>query len=73
MRMPHQDQPISALGREQAVRFAKYLRRRNITEVYVSGYIRTMQTTRPFARRARLRPFVDTAGSMRSTWAFWTQ
>ena len=57
--MRHQDQPISSLGRKQAARLAKYLRQKNITEVYVSEYIRTMQTIQPFARRARLRPIVD--------------
>ncbi|HSV92783.1 MAG TPA: histidine phosphatase family protein, partial [Desulfobacterales bacterium] len=58
-RLPMNDQPLSALGRRQARRLARWLRGRGIVAIGVSGYQRTAQTARPLARRLRIEPVSD--------------
>jgi probable phosphoglycerate mutase len=58
-RLGHRDQPLSRLGRRQAVRLARWFRDRRITGMYVSEYVRTGQTARPLARRLRIDPVQD--------------
>lgn len=58
-RFGHQDQPISSLGRRQARRLRKRFLREPIAAIYVSEYLRTLQTAQPLARSLRLPPVVD--------------
>lgn len=53
------DQPLSARGRRQARRLARWLRGRGITAMAVSEYRRTGETARPLARRLWMTPVVD--------------
>ena len=58
-RLAHQDQPISGRGRRQSRRLRSYLQTKQISRVYVSEYVRTLQTVAGFARRSRIAPVVD--------------
>jgi broad specificity phosphatase PhoE len=58
-RLRLRDQPLSSLGRRQAVRLARWLRGRGITGIWVSEYQRTAQTARPLARRLGIEPVAD--------------
>jgi broad specificity phosphatase PhoE len=58
-RLRHQDQPISRIGRGQAGRLARYLRRKEISSLYVSEYVRTAQTAKPLARKLGIQPVTD--------------
>ena len=58
-RLRLRDQPLSSLGRRQAVRLARWFRGRGITGIWVSEYQRTAQTARPLARRLGIEPVVD--------------
>ena len=53
------DQPLSARGRSQARRLARWLRGRGIAAIGISEYQRTGQTARPLARRLRIEPVAD--------------
>ncbi|MEJ2513276.1 MAG: histidine phosphatase family protein [Anaerolineales bacterium] len=55
----HQDQPISAKGRAEAENLVPYFTDKTISKIYVSEYIRTMQTIRPVAEKLKLTPIVD--------------
>jgi 2,3-bisphosphoglycerate-dependent phosphoglycerate mutase len=46
------DPPLSAMGREQAERVARYLGRDKIDAVYASTMLRAIQTAEPFAARS---------------------
>ncbi|HLY79101.1 MAG TPA: histidine phosphatase family protein [Caulobacteraceae bacterium] len=46
------DPPLSAIGREQAERVARYLARDKIDAVYASTMLRAMQTAEPFAAQS---------------------
>ena len=58
-RLRLRDQPLSSLGRRQAVRLARWFRGRGITGIWVSEYQRTAQTARPLARRLGTEPVAD--------------
>ena len=58
-RLRLRDQPLSSLGRRQAVRLARWFRGRGITGIWVSEYQRTAQTARPLARRLGIEPVAD--------------
>jgi len=57
--LKHQDQPISVKGREQAEQLIPYFNDKLISNIYVSEYIRTMQTITPVADNLMLTPIVD--------------
>jgi broad specificity phosphatase PhoE len=46
---PH-DPPLSGLGMRQAEEMARFLRQQDIQHIFVSPYLRTLQTIRPTAR-----------------------
>lgn len=58
-RFGHNDQPLSAEGRAQAVRLASFLADKEIVHVRVSEYIRTTQTIAPFCAASGLVPVLD--------------
>lgn len=58
-RLRLRDQPLSSLGRRQAVRLARWFRGRGIAGIWVSEYQRTAQTARPLARRLGIEPVAD--------------
>jgi len=58
-RLRHDDQPISKFGRKQASKIKKYFHRESIKSIYVSEYIRTVQTARPLARKLKIVPISD--------------
>lgn len=58
-RMRHQDPPLSCYGRIQARQIGWIFRHEDIKAIYISEYIRTLQTARPLARRLKLPPIVD--------------
>ena len=58
-RLRHDDQPISKFGRKQASKIKKYFHRESIKSIYVSEYIRTVQTARPLARKLKIVPIAD--------------
>ena len=45
--LKHQDQPISARGREQAEHLVPYFTDKLISNIFVSEYIRTKETIMP--------------------------
>jgi broad specificity phosphatase PhoE len=55
----HQDQSISEKGREQAQALVPYFKDKLISNIYVSEFIRTMQTIMPVAENLELTPIVD--------------
>jgi broad specificity phosphatase PhoE len=55
----HQDQPISAFGEQQAEALVPFFSKKNISNIYVSDYLRTQQTIAPVAERLRLPLAVD--------------
>jgi broad specificity phosphatase PhoE len=58
-RLGHQDEPISQQGQEAARKLWPYLRDRNISAIYVSGYQRTAQTIEYVARQLGITPVID--------------
>ena len=58
-RLRHDDQPISKFGRIQASKIKKYFHKESIKSIYVSEYIRTVQTARPLARKLKIVPIAD--------------
>ena len=58
-RLRHQDEPISQKGREQAQKLVSFFDQRALSAIYVSGYLRTMQTAEPLAQASSLAPIVD--------------
>lgn len=59
LRLQHDDQPISTLGRKQASKIKKYFEKLSIQSIYVSEYIRTEQTARLLARKLNVVPITD--------------
>lgn len=57
--MRHQDQPISAKGRAEAKNLVPYFVDKTISKIYVSEYIRTLQTITPVAEKLKLTPIID--------------
>ncbi len=58
-RLRHQDQPISAEGREAAGRLVSFFAGKPIAAMYVSGYLRTSQTAAAVAESLQLKPVID--------------
>ncbi len=54
-----EDPPLSRYGRLQARRIAKVFGRKPITAIYVSQFLRALQTAGPLARKLRLVPIRD--------------
>ena len=57
--MRHQDEPISPKGQEEARKLWSYLCDRQISAIYVSGYLRTAQTIDHVAKQLGITPIVD--------------
>ncbi len=57
--LKHQDPPLSEQGREQSKAVARYFAQTDIASVYVSAYIRTLQSAQPTADRKKIRPIED--------------
>jgi broad specificity phosphatase PhoE len=55
----HQDRPLSEKGRQDVQKLAGYFIDKKLTAIYVSAYIRTMQTAAPVAEFFSLLPIVD--------------
>jgi broad specificity phosphatase PhoE len=55
----HQDEPISALGQQQALKLARFFAEKPISAIYISEYQRTHQTIQPVAECLGLTPTVD--------------
>jgi broad specificity phosphatase PhoE len=58
-RLRHQDQPISQKGHEEALKLWSYLCEKQISAIYVSGYLRTMQTIEHVAEQSGISPVTD--------------
>lgn len=58
-RLRHNDQPLSAFGRRQALSIGKYFPRGSIQAIYISEYLRTEQTALPLASELGLVPIKD--------------
>ena len=58
-RLPHLDQPISKYGRRQAKALLDYFKNKHLDEIYVSEYIRTVQTVRSVIRKRKIQPITD--------------
>jgi broad specificity phosphatase PhoE len=55
----HQDEPLSAEGREQARKLAGYMAEKPISAIYVSAYVRTLQTAACTAEQLGINPVID--------------
>ena len=55
----HQDEPISARGREQAEKLCAYFADKPVSAILVSGYLRTAQTAACLAQQLNIGPVVD--------------
>lgn len=58
-RLRHQDEPISQEGQEDARKLWSYLGDKQISAIYVSGYLRTRQTIDYVAKQLGMTPIVD--------------
>jgi broad specificity phosphatase PhoE len=58
-RLRHQDEPISQTGQEQARKLWSYLCDKEISAIYVSGYMRTRQTIEDVSKQLGLAPIMD--------------
>jgi broad specificity phosphatase PhoE len=57
--LKHQDQPLSEKGVRQAAAVAAYFEQINLSAIYVSAYLRTLQTARATAARKDIQPVID--------------
>jgi len=57
--LKHQDPLLSEKGRQQAKAVADCLAQTQISAIYVSSYIRTLQTAQPFAEMKHIQPIAD--------------
>ena len=55
----HQDQPLSAKGRQDAQKLVTAFADKPITAIYVSAYQRTWQTAASVAEQLKLTPVID--------------
>ena len=55
----HQDQPISGKGNLQAQNLIPYFLNKSFNKIYVSDYIRTLQTIEYIAKKKKISPIVD--------------
>jgi broad specificity phosphatase PhoE len=58
-RLRHQDEPISQQGRKEAIELWPYLCDKNISAIYISGYLRTGQTIDHVAKQLGNVPIMD--------------
>ena len=58
-RLRHQDEPISQKGREDSLKLWPYLCEKQISTIYISGYLRTGQTIEYVARQSGIAPIID--------------
>lgn len=58
-RLRHQDEPISQKGKEEALKLWSYLCDKEISVIYVSGYLRTTQTIEHVSEQSGLMPIID--------------
>ena len=58
-KLRHQDEPISQKGQEQAEKLVAYFADKEISQIYISAYLRTGQTIAPVAGHLNLLPIVD--------------
>lgn len=59
MAAPSTDPPLSAAGRERAVRLASMLRSADITHIFITEFRRTRETAAPLAEQLHLTPVVS--------------
>ena len=57
--LKHQDPPLSNKGREQSIAVANYFSQTPISSIYVSSYIRTLQTAQPISELKQIPPIKD--------------
>jgi broad specificity phosphatase PhoE len=58
-RLRHQDEPISERGQEESGKLWSYLCDKQISAIYISGYLRTRQTIAHVAKQSGMTPVVD--------------
>ena len=58
-RLQHQDEPISQKGQGQARKLWSYLCDKDISAIYVSGYVRTAQTIEDVSKQSGIGPVMD--------------
>jgi broad specificity phosphatase PhoE len=58
-RLRHQDEPISQKGQKEARKLWAYLCNKQISAIYVSGYLRTGQTIEYVAAQSGIMPVID--------------
>src|SRR5512133_3490268 len=58
-RLRHQDEPISQMGRADSLKLWPYLCDKQISAIYISGYLRTKQTIEFVAEQSGLAPTID--------------
>ena len=61
MAAPSTDPPLSAAGRERAVRLASMLRSAEIKHIFTTEFRRTQETAAPLAEQLKLTPFVSSS------------
>lgn len=57
--LSHLDQPLSEIGREQAEAVARYFSQTPLSAIYISEYIRTLQTAQPTAELKQIQMIED--------------
>ena len=55
----HQDEPVSQVGRQNAIRLWPYLCNKQISTIYISAYQRTRQTIEHVAAQSGISPVID--------------
>lgn len=58
-KLRHQDEPITARGRQMAEKLCDFFSQVNISAIYISGYLRTAQTAAPLAQERGSTPIID--------------
>lgn len=58
-RLRHQDEPLTPRGQEQAEKLVAYFAGKPVARIYVSEYVRTMQTAAYLARQLAIEPVID--------------
>jgi broad specificity phosphatase PhoE len=58
-KLRHQDPPLSEKGREKSKAVASYFTQIPISSIYVSSYVRTIQTAQPIAEMKQIKPIED--------------
>jgi len=58
-RLRHQDEPISQKGRQVAQKLVAFFAQHSVSAIYISAYLRTLQTAEYVAQQHRLIPIID--------------